>query len=60
ERGLRLLDVTASHAYLTERLPFHHRDPFDRMLVAQALQEGMNLISRDGQLDAYAVARVWS
>jgi len=60
ERGLRLLDVTANHAYLIERLPFHHRDPFDRILVAQALHEGMNLISRDGQLDAYAVTRIWS
>jgi PIN domain nuclease of toxin-antitoxin system len=60
ERGLRLLDVTSSHAYLVERLPFHHRDPFDRLLVAQALHEGMNLISRDGQLDAYAVPRIWS
>jgi PIN domain nuclease of toxin-antitoxin system len=60
ERGLRLLDVTASHAYLIEHLPFHHRDPFDRILIAQALHEGMNLISRDGQLDAYAVTRIWS
>jgi PIN domain nuclease of toxin-antitoxin system len=60
ERGLRLLDVTANHAYLIEHLPFHHRDPFDRILVAQALHEGMNLISGDGQLDAYAVTRIWS
>jgi PIN domain nuclease of toxin-antitoxin system len=60
ERGLRLLDVTASHAYLIEHLPFHHRDPFDRVLVAQAMHEGMQIISRDGQLDAYAVTRLWS
>ena len=60
ERGLRLLDVTAHHAYLIEHLPFHHRDPFDRILVAQAQHEGMNLISRDEQFDAYAVTRIWS
>jgi PIN domain nuclease of toxin-antitoxin system len=60
ERGLRLLDVTCGHAYLVERLPFHHRDPFDRILVAQAMHEGMHLVSRDGQLDAYAVTRLWS
>ena len=60
DRGVRLLDVTADHAYLIERLPFHHRDPFDRLLVAQAIHEGMHLISRDAQLDAYAVTRVWS
>jgi PIN domain nuclease of toxin-antitoxin system len=60
ERGIRLLDVTCSHAYLVERLPFHHRDPFDRILVAQAMHEGMHVVSRDRQLDAYAVTRIWS
>ena len=60
ERGLRLLDVTCGHAYQVERLPFHHRDPFDRILIAQAMHEGLNLVSRDEQLDAYAVTRIWS
>lgn len=60
DRGLRLLDVTCDHAYLVERLPLHHRDPFDRLLVAQAMHEGMHLVSRDVQLDAYAVTRIWS
>jgi PIN domain nuclease of toxin-antitoxin system len=60
DRGLRLLDVTANHAYHVERLPFHHRDPFDRILVAQALHEGMHLLSCDAQLDAYPVTRVWA
>jgi PIN domain nuclease of toxin-antitoxin system len=60
ERGLRVLDVTCDHAYLVERLPFHHRDPFDRLLIAQAIHEGMHLISRDAQLDAYEVKRVWA
>jgi PIN domain nuclease of toxin-antitoxin system len=59
-RGLRLLDVTCRHAYLVERLPFHHRDPFDRILVAQAMQEAMHLVSCDAELDAYAVTRIWS
>jgi PIN domain nuclease of toxin-antitoxin system len=60
ERGLRVLDVTRDHAYLVERLPFHHRDPFDRLLVAQAMHEGMQLVSRDERIDAYAVTRIWS
>lgn len=60
ERGLRILEVTPDHAYRVERLPFHHRDPFDRLLVAQAMHEAMRLVSRDGRLDAYAVTRVWS
>jgi PIN domain nuclease of toxin-antitoxin system len=60
ERGLRVLDVTSEHADLVERLPFHHRDPFDRLLVAQAMYEGMPLVSCDAQLDAYRVMRIWS
>lgn len=60
QRGLRILAVTPDHAYRVERLPFHHRDPFDRLLVAQATHEAMTLVSRDPHLDAYAVARVWS
>lgn len=57
---VRLLDVTVEHAYRVEHLPFHHRDPFDRMLVAQALHEDMVLMSRDEQIDAYAVPRAWA
>ncbi|AEP13146.1 MULTISPECIES: type II toxin-antitoxin system VapC family toxin [Chloracidobacterium] len=40
-------------------LPFHHRDPFDRMLVAQSLIEGMPLLSADTIFDAYGVNRIW-
>jgi PIN domain nuclease of toxin-antitoxin system len=59
DRGVRLLEVNANHSYLVETLPFHHRDPFDRMLVAQATHEGMGLISIDARLDPYSVKRVW-
>ena len=59
-RGVRLLDVTAAHAYHVERLPFHHRDPFDRLLVAQAAHEGLHVITADAQFDAYPVKRVWA
>jgi PIN domain nuclease of toxin-antitoxin system len=58
-RGVRVLDVTRDHAYLVERMPFHHRDPFDRLLVAQAMHEGLAIVSADEQLDAYGPARVW-
>jgi PIN domain nuclease of toxin-antitoxin system len=40
-------------------LPFHHRDPFDRLLAAQALTEGIPLLSCDPIFDAYGVTRVW-
>jgi PIN domain nuclease of toxin-antitoxin system len=40
-------------------LPFHHRDPFDRLLVAQALVEGIPIVSKDAALDAYGITRLW-
>jgi PIN domain nuclease of toxin-antitoxin system len=51
--------VSTAHAVATEHLPPHHRDPFDRMLVAQAGIEGAALVSRDGALRAYDVTLVW-
>ena len=59
-RGIRLLDITSKHGWSVEHLPYHHRDPFDRMLIAQAIDEGLHIVSRDEQLDVYAVTRVWS
>jgi PIN domain nuclease of toxin-antitoxin system len=59
ERGIQLLHVSCDHAYQVEKLPFHHRDPFDRLLVAQASHGGMQLVSRDPKLDAYPAIRVW-
>lgn len=58
--GSRLLGITIQHLETTSRLPFHHRDPFDRLLVAQCLVEGFTLLSNDQTLDAYAIARRWS
>ena len=60
ERGMRLLDIASKHAFVVEQLAFHHRDPFDRLLVAQAMHEGMHLVSRDDSLDRYPITRVWS
>ncbi len=40
-------------------MPYHHRDPFDRLIAAQALVDGMALVSADGVFDAYGVSRVW-
>lgn len=54
--GFTELAVTARYAELTRSLPMHHRDPFDRMLVAQAMAENLVLISADRQMLAYEVA----
>jgi PIN domain nuclease of toxin-antitoxin system len=56
---LRLVEIVAAHALAVEYLPLHHRDPFDRMLVAQARVEDLGLISSDEVLDCYGVQRLW-
>jgi PIN domain nuclease of toxin-antitoxin system len=56
EYGLQALPVTQEHAWAAGRLPLHHRDPFDRMLVAQAQLEGLTLVTRDRKLARYQVA----
>jgi PIN domain nuclease of toxin-antitoxin system len=53
--GFVPLDITVAHAIAAGRLPFHHRDPFDRMLVAQAAAESLTLITSDAVLTAYNV-----
>jgi PIN domain nuclease of toxin-antitoxin system len=57
--GVELLSITARHAHATAELPFHHSDPFDRLLVAQAQLEGCALVTRDRALDVYGVPVVW-
>ena len=57
--GALPLPITLDHAAAVEKLPWHHRDPFDRMLVAQASIEDATLVSHDESLQAYGVALVW-
>ena len=60
-RVLRLteLPVTLRHAGRVANLPDHHRDPFDRMLIAQALSDDLTIVSRDRVVAAYPVAVHW-
>lgn len=55
EQGFIELPVTGAHATAIRDLPFHHKDPFDRMLVAQATVEGLTLVTADDALAAYGV-----
>lgn len=57
--GLAVLSVELAHVYRLERLPLHHNDPFDRLLLAQAQAEGMALVSADGKIGPYDVAVIW-
>jgi PIN domain nuclease of toxin-antitoxin system len=57
--GLVVLPITLDHADQQAALPFHHRDPFDRLLAAQALVEGLPVVSADAVLGTYGVRRIW-
>lgn len=57
--GFRVLAIELAHALHVHGLADHHRDPFDRILVAQSLIEGMPILSRDAQIAAYGVELVW-
>ena len=57
--NIALLGITLEHTAAVTTLPFHHRDPFDRLLIAQAIREEMPIVSADVAFDAYAVRRLW-
>jgi PIN domain nuclease of toxin-antitoxin system len=57
---IEILPITVEHTKFYLDLPLHHRDPFDRMLVAQTISNSLILVSRDTQLDSYPVQRFWS
>ncbi|HEX7729117.1 MAG TPA: type II toxin-antitoxin system VapC family toxin [Terracidiphilus sp.] len=57
--GFELLPVSTEHALRAGLLAGEHRDPFDRMLAAQALLEGLPILSADQQLEAFGVRRIW-
>jgi PIN domain nuclease of toxin-antitoxin system len=54
-----ILPISFDDTVQVKNLPLYHRDPFDRMLVAQAINHSLTLASADSQLDAYPVQRVW-
>jgi PIN domain nuclease of toxin-antitoxin system len=57
--ALSRLPIALEHTYRLAHLPFHHRDPFDRLLVAQAIEEDLPILSCDTVLSDYAVDRIW-
>jgi PIN domain nuclease of toxin-antitoxin system len=54
-----LLPITIEASAVQTQLPPHHRDPFDRMLIAQSMAEGLTLVSNDSAFDQYGVQRLW-
>ena len=59
EQLLEFLPITAKYLATVETLPLHHRDPFDRIIIAQALTERIPIISSDAAFDGYGVQRMW-
>ncbi len=57
--GAEILPISIDYADAQTQLPNHHRDPFDRMIVAQAIVEGVAIVSNDERLDLYGVQRIW-
>ena len=57
--GIGILNITIEHTAAVATLPFHSRDPFDRLLVVQSKIEEMTLVSADSAFDTYNVKRVW-
>ena len=56
---IQILDITVDNLVKLTTLPFHHRDPFDRLIIAQGLVEGLPIISVDTIFDAYGINRKW-
>src|SRR5205823_11116823 len=59
DNGFAILHIEPKHTAALISLPYHHKDPFDRLLVGQALVEGMPLVSVDPRLDQYPITRLW-
>ncbi|WP_354635107.1 type II toxin-antitoxin system VapC family toxin [Planktothricoides raciborskii] len=53
--GIQIIPIHLPHLLILQKLPFHHRDPFDRLLIAQAKSEGLTLVSEDGTFEQYEV-----
>lgn len=59
DNDFAILAIEPKHAAALINLPFHHRDPFDRLMIAQAQVEQIPVVSRDSQIDAYSITRIW-
>lgn len=57
--AIEVLPISLAHLNIVSKLHFHHRDPFDRLLIAQAMTESLPIISVDTAFDAYSVERLW-
>lgn len=59
ENSIALLHIKTDHIGIVAAMPFHHRDPFDRLIIAQALHESYAIIGKDDIFDQYDITRYW-
>jgi PIN domain nuclease of toxin-antitoxin system len=59
KNNIRMLPILMDHVAHLESLPLHHRDPFDRILVAQSMEENLSLLSADPLMKSYSVSVIW-
>jgi PIN domain nuclease of toxin-antitoxin system len=57
--NLRILPIELRHIYMLETLPLHHRDPFDRIMIAQSVLNNMVFVSRDSEFEKYPIRVLW-
>lgn len=60
DSGLSLMPITPDHILTNATLSFHHRDPFDRLIIAQAKREGYSIISKDQEFNNYDINVLWN
>lgn len=59
QNGIALLEIQPKHLVVVSQLPYHHRDPFDRLVISQAIAEQLPIVSCDTLFDAYPITRLW-
>lgn len=59
QNDIQLLSIEVAHLSQVSKLPLHHRDPFDRLIIAQSVAEGIPVVGTDSIFDAYSIQRIW-
>jgi len=59
QNGIALLEIQPKHLVVVSQLPYHHRDPFDRLMISQAIVEQLPIVSCDTLFDVYPITRLW-
>ena len=57
--SIDILEIDINHLKIVSNLPLHHRDPFDKLLIAQCMSEGIPIVSTDSLFDQYGIKRIW-